>query len=172
MQRRTLLAGLTSIGTVAITGCSNTDVPLPKSEDDSEEEDNNGTDGEIEPDGESNPEEAVEQYYTALLEQNAQKANEVLHANSGKYPVKESEIGDNSNIKLVSVEKITISELGETVVDYNRGSEQSYMREKERVKNKTGTAEAVHVLATLKTNGEKLKHPVLTIKKQSGWVVW
>jgi len=147
-NRRKFIASVGVAGTVAIAGCSN--VPLI---------------------GGGGPEGAVEQYFTAANEGNAEKANEVLHPESSIYPVDEATLESNQDTELVSVEEISTAELAETDSLYGSGSKEELERAKENIKSETGADEVAFVMITAEQDGETQEQPLPVVKDGGDWMI-
>lgn len=102
-SRRDLLTGIGAAGVVTIAGCSSS---------------GDGENGDNRSSNQSNssvtPETVTKRFWEALINEEYETANEILHSGSLNYPLDESDISI-ANMEVVTVEEVTYSEASERI---------------------------------------------------------
>ena len=156
-DRRRFLTGIATVTTIAIAGCSSEPVP---------------GDG---------PEAAVEQYFTAVENDDEEAANEVLHPESNQYPVEEGEFETDEEISLNDANQISTKEYVEWQTEQSGGSGgvtdeeiqegvETIEQEVEKELDEIEADDYALVLVSFdRGSGEKEELTVLTVKDDGSW---
>jgi len=160
-NRRQFITGVAVTSTVTIAGCSS---QLTTQKD---------------------PEEVVEQYYTALQNGDTESANEVLHPEHPEYPIEEENLEQRdftvNEINQVSPREVIeqhpeligvvggVSELTEEEIEEgaNRLREPA-----EEIVDETGSDDYAWVVITVDENSEESKDIRLTIEDDGNWLIY
>lgn len=147
-NRRTLIASIGVVGTVAIAGCSGV----------------GDGDGNLPGGG---PEDTAEQYFTAIENGDVEAVNEVLYTESSVYPTEEDDL-EGPDLTFVSAEELSAAEAAET-----RGSpsEEEVERLLQEIQEDTGADDAAIVSITLEENGGTNEESIIRsfVKTDGDW---
>lgn len=143
-NRRTFLAGIGTVGTVSIAGCSSS-IPII---------------------GGGGPEEAVKQYVAAQKDGNVEKANEVVY--TGGRRLREDDL--QSEGELLSTREMSSAELAEEGI-FGIESEEGVREIKNDIKSETDADEVAFVMVEVERNGETNKGTLPVIKIDGDWMV-
>jgi hypothetical protein len=144
LNRRELIASIGTVGAMTIAGCSGSS---------------------------SGPERAVKQYFTAYKENDAEKANEVLHPETSGYPVKKEGLKRGRDMTLISAEEISSAELADSDYQTYGSTESQLESSKQNIKSETGSDEVAWVLIEVEQNGETNEYPIATATDNGDWKV-
>jgi len=153
-NRRTFIAGIGTTGTIAIAGCSST--PLIG----------------------DNPEDAVEQFYTALQDGDVESANEVFHPESPQYPLSEDDIDNGEEFSITDTEQISTREFLEWQSEQFGGPDDitdediaEFEGNIESELDEEGIEGYAIVMISFEADGEEEEAPIFTVQDDGNWYV-
>jgi len=139
-KRRQFIAGVVTVGTVSVAGCT-------------------GILG-------GSPEGAVEQYFEAGQEGDVEAMNEVLHPESDIYPIEEDDVTDG-DITFVDAEEISPSELVERFELFD--DEEDVEEELQDAEDEVGADNVAIVWVTFEEDGEEEEFPFFVVEDDGDW---
>lgn len=141
VKRRTLIASIGTVGTVAIAGCSSI------------------TGG--------GPEYAAEQCFTAIENSDVETANEFSYQELSSYSHLESDL-EGLDFRFISAEELSAAEAAET---REFSSEEEVERVLQEIQEDTGADDAAIVLVTGEENGGTDEEPFSVVQVDGDWKV-
>ena len=160
VSRRQFITGCVTASTVAIAGCSST------------------------PQTGGGPEAAVEQYFTAAQNGDIESANEVLHSESGQYPVDEGYLEGGDDFTLNSVNQVSPREIVEQQIEQNDRSGnnltdeeieeavEGYEKLAEETIDEVGADDHAHIRMSFEQDGEEREIYIQAVQDDGDWYMF